>query len=128
MKKRILAFMMAAAMVFGSAAAVMAADEGQSSTADKMIVTITKNYQVNDADAVSPAETFQFEDATLTAVAGTKYNDAKAVDEEQNVNDKMHIPDEVKTITVTGPYYSDGDNTRKKILQRQRLQQQPMTV
>ncbi len=114
MKKRILAFMMAAAMVFGSATAVMAADEGQSSTADKMIVTITKNYQVNGADAVSPAETFRFRDATLTAVAGTKYNDAKVVDDEQNVNAKMDIPNEVKTITVTGPYYSDGDNTRKK--------------
>ncbi len=114
MKKRILAFMMAAAMVFGSATAVMAADEGQSSTADKMTVTITKNYQVNGADAVSPAETFQFEDATLTAVAGTKYNDANAVDEEKSVDDSMGIPAKVKTITVTGPSYSKGDNTRKR--------------
>lgn len=114
MKKRILAFMMAAAMVFGSATAVMAADEGQSSTADKMTVTITKNYQVNGADAVSPAETFQFEDATLTAVAGTKYNDANAVDEEKSVDDNMRIPAKVKTITVTGPSYSKGDNTRKR--------------
>lgn len=114
MKKRILAFMMAAAMVFGSATAVMAADEGQSSTADKMTVTITKNYQVNGADAVSPAETFQFEDATLTAVAGTKYNDANAVDEEKSVDNSMGIPAKVKTITVTGPSYSKGDNTRKR--------------
>ena len=114
MKKRILAFMMAAAMVFGSATAVMAADEGQSSAVDTMTVTIKKNYQVNGADAVSPAETFRFTDATLTAVAGTKYNNAKVVDDEQNVNDKMHIPPKVKTITVTGPYYSEGDNTRKK--------------
>lgn len=42
MKKRILAFMMAAAMVFGSATAVMAAGEGQSSAADTMTVTIKK--------------------------------------------------------------------------------------
>lgn len=114
MKKRILAFMMAAAMVFGSATAVMAAGEGQSSTADTMTVTITKNYQVNGADAVSPAETFQFEDATLTAVAGTKYNDANAVDEKKSVDDSMGIPAKVKTITVTGPSYSKGDNTRER--------------
>ena len=64
MKKRILAFMMAAAMVFGSATAVMAAGEGQSSAADTMTVTIKKNYQVNGAyGAKSPAETFRFADA-----------------------------------------------------------------
>ena len=114
MKKRILAFMMAAAMVFGSATAVMAADEGQSSTADKRIVTITKNYQVNGADAVSPAETFRFKDATLRAVAGTKYNDPNAVDAEESVDSMDDIPAKVKTITVKGPSYSENDNTRER--------------
>ena len=42
MKKSVLAFMMAAAMVFGSSTAVMAAGEGQSSAADTMTVTIKK--------------------------------------------------------------------------------------
>lgn len=114
MKKRILAFMMAAAMVFGSATAVMAADEGQSSAVDTMTVTIKKNYQVNGAEgAKSPAETFQFEDATLAFVAGTKYNDPNAVDAEESV-DSMDIPAKVKTITVKGPSYSEDDNTRER--------------
>ena len=115
MKKRILAFMMAAAMVFGSATAVMAADEGQSSTADKMTVTITKNYQVNGADAVSPAETFRFEDATLAFVAGTKYNDPNAVDTEKAVENGMKIPADVRTIDITEPSYSEGENGEKDI-------------
>lgn len=115
MKKRILAFMMAAAMVFGSATAVMAADEGQSSAVDTMTVTIKKNYQVNGAEgAKSPAETFRFEDATLAFVAGTKYNDPNAVDAEESVDDSMDIPAKVKTITVKGPSYSEDDNTRER--------------
>lgn len=116
MKKRILAFMMAAAMVFGSATAVMAADEGQSSAVDTMTVTIKKNYQVNGAEgAKSPAETFRFEDATLAFVAGTKYNDPNAVDAEESVDDSMDIPAKVKTITVKGPSYSEGENGEKDI-------------
>lgn len=115
MKKRILAFMMAAAMVFGSATAVMAADEGQSSAVDTMTVTIKKNYQVNGAEgAKSLAETFRFEDATLAFVAGTKYNDPNAVDAEESVDDSMDIPAKVKTITVKGPSYSEDDNTRER--------------
>lgn len=115
MKKRILAFMMAAAMVFGSSTAVMAAGEGQSSAVDTMTVTIKKNYQVNGAEgAESPAETFQFEDATLKAVAGTKYNNPKAVDTEKEVEDSMRIPAGVKTLAITGPFYSEGDTTRNK--------------
>lgn len=116
MKKRILAFMMAAAMVFGSATAVMAAGEGQSSAADTMTVTIKKNYQVNDADgAKSPAETFEFTDATLAYVANTKYNDA--VDIEKAVENSTKIPADVRTITITitGPSYSEGENGEKDI-------------
>lgn len=116
MKKRILAFMMAAAMVFGSATAVMAAGECQSSAADTMTVTIKKNYQVNDADgAKSPAETFEFTDATLAYVANTKYNDA--VDIEKAVENSTKIPADVRTITITitGPSYSEGENGEKDI-------------
>ena len=118
MKKRILAFMMAAAMVFGSATAVMAAGEGQSSAADTMTVTIKKNYQVNGADgAKSPAETFKFTNATLAYVANTKYNDAVAVDIEKEVDDSMgiRIPEDVKRITITGPTYDEGENGEKDI-------------
>lgn len=116
MKKRILAFMMAAAMVFGSATAVMAAGEGQSSAADTMTVTIKKNYQVNGADgAKSPAETFQFTKATLAYVANTKYNDAAAVDTEKPVEDSMGILGDVKSITITGPSYIEGENGEKDI-------------
>ena len=116
MKKRILAFMMAAAMVFGSATAVMAADEGQSSAVDTMTVTIKKNYQVNGAEgAKSPAETFQFEDATLAFVAGTKYNDPNAVDTEKAVENGMEIPEDVRTIDITEPSYSEGENGEKDI-------------
>lgn len=115
MKKRILAFMMAAAMVFGSSTAVMAAGEGQSSAADTMTVTIKKNYQVNGAEgAQSPAETLQFTDATLAYVAGTKYNDTGAVDTEKAVEDSMGIPAGVRTITITDPSYSEGDTTRDR--------------
>lgn len=120
MKKRILAFMMAAAMVFGSSTAVMAAGEGQSSAADTMTVTIKKNYQVNGADgAKSPAETFRFADATLAFVAGTKYNNTKynntgAVDTEKPVDGIKGIPKDVKRITITGPSYSEGDTIRDK--------------
>lgn len=110
MKKRILAFMMAAAMVFGSSTAVMAADPTETAK-----VTMTKKYQVNGADgAQSPAETFQFADATLAFVAGTKYNDANAVDTEKAVENSMGIPADVRTITITGPSYSEGDTTRDK--------------
>lgn len=116
MKKRILAFMMAAAMVFGSATAVMAADEGQSSAVDTMTVTIKKNYQVNGAEgAKSPAETFRFEDATLAFVAGTKYNDPNAVDTEKAVENGMKIPADVRTIDITEPSYSEGENGEKDI-------------
>lgn len=116
MKKRILAFMMAAAMVFGSATAVMAAGEGQSSAADTMTVTIKKNYQVNGADgAKSPAETFKFTNATLAYVANTKYNDATAVDTEKAVEDSMGILGDVKSITITGPTYDEGENGEKDI-------------
>lgn len=116
MKKRILAFMMAAAMVFGSATAVMAAGEGQSSAADTMTVTIKKNYQVNGADgAKSPAETFRFADATLAFVAGTKYNNTGAVDTEKPVEDSMGILGDVKSITITGPSYIEGENGEKDI-------------
>ena len=118
MKKRILAFMMAAAMVFGSATAVMAAGEGQSSAADTMTVTIKKNYQVNGKDgAKSPAETFKFTNATLAYVANTKYNDAVAVDIEKEVDDSMgiRIPEDVKRITITGPTYDEGENGEKDI-------------
>ena len=115
MKKRILAFMMAAAMVFGSSTAVMAAGEGQSSAVDTMTVTIKKNYQINGVDgAQSPAETFQFTNATLAFVAGTKYNDPNAVDTEKEVEDSMRIPAGVKTLAITGPSYSEGDTTRNK--------------
>lgn len=115
MKKRILAFMMAAAMVFGSSTAVMAAGEGQSSAADTMTVTIKKNYQVNGADgAQSPAETFQFKNATLAYVAGTKYNDGKNVNKKKKVEDSMGIPADVRTITITGPSYIEGDTTRDR--------------
>lgn len=116
MKKRILAFMMAAAMVFGSSTAVMAAGEGQSSAVDTMTVTIKKNYQINGADgAQSPAETFQFTNATLAFVAGTKYNDPNAVDKEKEVEDSMRIPAGVKTLAITGPSYSEGENGEKDI-------------
>lgn len=116
MKKRVLAFMMAAAMVFGSGTAVMAAGEGQSSAADTMTVTIKKNYQVNGADgAKSPAETFQFTKATLAYVANTKYNDAAAVDTEKPVEDSMGILGDVKSITITGPSYIEGENGEKDI-------------
>lgn len=116
MKKRILAFMMAAAMVFGSATAVMAAGEGQSSAADTMTVTIKKNYQVNGADgAQSPAETFRFADATLAFVAGTKYNNTGAVDTEKAVENKMNIPADVRTIDITEPSYNEGENGEKDI-------------
>ena len=116
MKKRILAFMMAAAMVFGSATAVMAAGEGQSSAADTMTVTIKKNYQVNGKDgAKSPAETFKFTNATLAYVANTKYNDATAVDTEKAVEDSMGILGDVKSITITGPTYDEGENGEKDI-------------
>ena len=116
MKKRILAFMMAAAMVFGSATAVMAAGEGQSSAADTMTVTIKKNYQVNGADgAKSPAETFRFADATLAFVAGTKYNNTGAVDTEKAVENKMNIPADVRTIDITEPSYNEGENGEKDI-------------
>ena len=116
MKKRILAFMMAAAMVFGSSTAVMAAGEGQSSAVDTMTVTIKKNYQVNGAEgAKSPAETFKFEDATLAFVAGTKYNDPGAVDTEKAVKGILkNIPEGVRTITITGPSYIEGDTTRDR--------------
>lgn len=107
--------MMAAAMVFGSSTAVMAAGEGQSSAADTMTVTIKKKYQVNGADgAQSPAETLQFTDATLAYVAGTKYNDTGAVDTEKAVEDSMGIPAGVRTITITDPSYSEGDTTRDR--------------
>lgn len=107
--------MMAAAMVFGSSTAVMAAGEGQSSAADTMTVTIKKNYQVNGADgAQSPAETFQFKNATLAYVAGTKYNDGKNVNEKKKVEDSMGIPADVRTITITGPSYIEGDTTRDR--------------
>lgn len=110
MKKRILAFMMAAAMVFGSSTAVMAADPTETAK-----VTMTKKYQVNGADgAQSPAETFQFTNATLAYVAGTKYNDTGAVDTEKAVKDGMGIPEGVRTITITGPSYSEGDTTRDR--------------
>ena len=110
MKKRILAFMMAAAMVFGSSTAVMAADPTETAK-----VTMTKKYQVNGADgAQSPAETFQFTNATLAYVAGTKYNDTGAVDTEKAVEDGMGIPAGVKTLAITGPFYSEGDTTRNK--------------
>lgn len=116
MKKRILAFMMAAAMVFGSSTAVMAAGEGQSSAVDTMTVTIKKNYQINGADgAQSPAETFQFTNATLAFVAGTKYNDPNAVDTEKEVEDSMRIPAGVKTLAITGPSYSEEENGEKDI-------------
>ena len=117
MKKRILAFMMAAAMVFGSSTAVMAAGEGQSSAVDTMTVTIKKNYQVNGAEgAKSPAETFKFEDATLAFVAGTKYNDPGAVDTEKAVKGILkNIPEGVKTIDITEPSYSEGENGEKDI-------------
>lgn len=121
MKKRILAFMMAAAMVFGSSTAVMAAGEGQSSAADTMTVTIKKNYQVNGADgAKSPAETFRFADATLAFVAGTKYNNTKynntgAVDTEKAVENSMNIPADVRTIDITEPSYNEGENGEKDI-------------
>lgn len=116
MKKRILAFMMAAAMVFGSSTAVMAADEGQSSAADTMTVMIKKNYQVNGADgAKSPAETFRFADATLAFVAGTKYNNTGAVDTEKAVENSMNIPADVRTIDITEPSYNEGENGEKDI-------------
>ncbi|MBS1318155.1 MAG: hypothetical protein HP042_06925 [Lachnospiraceae bacterium] len=110
MKKRILAFMMAAAMVFGSSTAVMAADPTETAK-----VTMTKKYQVNGAEgAQSPAETFRFADATLAFVAGTKYNDTGAVDTEKAVEDSMGIPTDVRTITITGPSYIEGDTTRDR--------------
>lgn len=110
MKKRILAFMMAAAMVFGSSTAVMAADPTETAK-----VTMTKKYQVNGAEgAQSPAETFQFTNATLASVAGTKYNDTGAVDTEKAVEDSMGIPTDVRKITITGPSYSEGDTTRDR--------------
>lgn len=109
--------MMAAAMVFGSSTAVMAAGEGQSSAVDTMTVTIKKNYQVNGAEgAKSPAETFKFEDATLEFVAGTKYNDPGAVDTEKAVKGILkNIPEGVRTIDITEPSYSEEENGEKDI-------------